>query len=67
MWVAFPVADIPGAHGFTFGQELHCVMFSDGRFQYGLGAGAVTSAARAPTEAQVIAGAQALYRRVHSR
>ena len=61
-YAAFPVAGIPGAHGFTLtGAGLYNVMFSDGRYQYGRGAIGGSSAARA----QVIAAAQALYRRLH--
>jgi hypothetical protein len=66
-YVSFPVAGIPGADGFMLGDELCYVMFNDGRFQYGLGAGGNSSATMAPTKAQVIAAAKALYRRVQGR
>ena len=60
---AFSVPGVPGARGFTYrdhGAETQTVLFSDGRFQYLVRAGA---ASRTP----VIAVARSLYRRVHGR
>jgi hypothetical protein len=62
-----PVGGIPGAYGFTLGQEICYVMFSDGRFQFAVGAGGSPSAAKRPTKPRVIAAAQILYGRVHGR
>jgi hypothetical protein len=68
-YVAFRVAGIPDAHGWTTsgpGQVSHNVMFSDGRFQYWVGL-VSPPAVTLPLEAQVIAAARSLYRRVHGR
>jgi hypothetical protein len=70
-YVAFPVAGIPGAHGFTMtgpGFVSYFVMFNDGRFQYEVSfAGSLWAIHRhgQAIKAQTIAAAQALYRRVH--
>jgi hypothetical protein len=67
-YVAFPVENIPGARGFTFssgGSTGYNVMFTDGPFQYLVGAGFAASASKMPTRAQVIAAATTLYRNVH--
>jgi hypothetical protein len=59
----FRVAGLPGARGFTLddhGTETQTVLFSDGRFQYLVRAGAAS-------RTQVIAAARSLYRRVHGR
>jgi hypothetical protein len=70
-YVAFPVAGIPGAHGFTMtgpGFVAYNVMFDDGRFQYEISfAGSLWAIHRhgPAIKAQTIAAAQALYRRVH--
>ena len=69
-FVAFPVGGIRGgAHGaiMTPTENSYVVTFSDGRFQYGIFAVFRSSAAGALAKAQVIAAAEALYRRVHGR
>src|SRR5262249_48793449 len=70
-YVAFPVAGIPGAHGFTrTGPNFvsYFVMFNDGRFQYEVSfLGSLWAIHRhgPAIKAQAIAAAQALYHRVH--
>jgi hypothetical protein len=67
-YASFSVPSIPGAHGYTSsggGFKGYNVYFSDGPFQYLVGAGFAASAKKAPTKSQVIAAAGALYRRVH--
>src|SRR5262249_50266382 len=72
-YVAFPVAGIPGAHGFTQtapGGVAYFVMFGDERFQYQVGfIGSLWAIHRhgPAIKAQAIAAAQSLYRRVHGR
>jgi hypothetical protein len=72
-YVAFPVASIPGAHGFKKegpGITVYVVMFNDGRFQYEIGFGGSPWAIHRhgpAIKAQMIAAARALYRRVHGR
>jgi hypothetical protein len=72
-YVAFPVAGIPRAHGFKKeapGITFYFVMFNDGRFQYEIGFGGSAWAIHRhgpAIKAQMIAAAQALYRRVHGR
>jgi acid phosphatase family membrane protein YuiD len=66
-WIAFPVGGIPGAHAAAVTPNAYAVTFSDGRFQYGIFAVFHSSAATALAKAQMIAAAQALYRRVHGR
>jgi hypothetical protein len=61
----FAVAGIPGAHGWGFSQSSMPdanIEFAVGPYYYLIGFG--TSAAIAPTHAQLIAAAQSLYRRV---
>jgi len=72
-YVAFPVADIPRAHGYTLtapGFVGYFVIFDDGRFQYQVSFGSSPWAnhLHGPAiKAQTIAAAQSLYRRVHGR
>jgi hypothetical protein len=66
----FTVASIPGARGYTAISgdfKGYNVYFSDGPFQYLVGAGFSSSASRAPSKAQVIAAAAELYHRVDGR
>jgi len=65
---AFTVPSIPGAGGFggLSGQTTgYNVAFADGSYYYLVGAGFSRGAANAPTQADVVAAAQHLYRRVH--
>jgi hypothetical protein len=67
-FVGFAVQGIPGARGFTRSSgdsKGYNVMFTDGLFQYLVGAGFATNARKPPTRAEVIAAATTLYRRVH--
>jgi hypothetical protein len=62
-FAAFSVPLVPGARGFALldrGPATYGVLFSDGRFEYLVRAGAAS-------RAQVVAVATALYRRVHGR
>jgi len=66
-YIPFAVPSIPGARGYTAiggGVKGYNVYFSDGPFQYLVGAGFSSSANKAPSKAQVIAAATELYRRV---
>jgi hypothetical protein len=69
-YTPFSVPGIPGAHGFT-GRNPSTVgvnvIFSDGPFDYHVGAGYGTNAHDPPTRGQVISAAAKLYRRVHGR
>jgi len=63
----FSVSTIPGAHGYEStggGATGYNVLFSDGRFQYLVGAGFSSSATKTPSKAQLIATAAELYHRV---
>jgi hypothetical protein len=65
---AFAVPSIPGAGGFggLSGQTTNYnVAFADGSYYYLVGAGFSRGTANAPTQADVVAAAQHLYRRVH--
>lgn len=65
---AFDVPSIPGAGGFggQSGQTTGFnVAFADGSYYYLVGAGFPTGTTNAPTQAEVVAAAQHLYRRVH--
>jgi hypothetical protein len=66
----FPVAGIPGALGWEADDPNNVginVLFADGPFYYGVGAGFPPNAHGAPTRAQLVAEATALYRLVHGR
>jgi hypothetical protein len=66
----FPAAGIPGALGWQASDPNNVginVLFSDGPFYYGVGAGFPPNAHGAPTHAQLVAEAVALYRLVHGR
>lgn len=65
---AFRVTGIPGARGFDLAGRNgagHNVAFADGPYFYLVGTGWSVQTPRAPTRADVITGAQRLYRRVH--
>jgi hypothetical protein len=69
-YAVFEVPGIPGAHGFTLtttDTSGHNIIFADGPFTYHLGVGWGKQATSPPTRAQLIAAAEALYARVHSR
>jgi hypothetical protein len=69
-YAAFAVPGIPGAHGFTLAtteSSGHNIIFADGPFTYHLGVGWGNQASSPPTRAQLIAAAEALYKRVHAR
>jgi len=72
-YVAFPVAGIPRAHGYTTtgpGSVTYNVMFNDGRFLYEVDFGGSLWAVHRhgpAIKAQTISAAQSLYRRVHGR
>jgi hypothetical protein len=66
---AFPVAGIPGARGFALsgrGSNGSNVVFQDGRYVYVVGIGFPAGSAARSSNAQAIAAATALYRRVHA-
>ena len=66
----FSVRRIPGARGYTAiggGAKGYNIYFSDGSFEYLVGAGFSLSASKAPSKAQVISAAAELYHRVHRR
>lgn len=66
----FRVAGIPGAMGWKTSDPSFVginVLIADGPFYYVVGAGFPPSAHNAPSRAQVITAATALYRRVHGR
>jgi hypothetical protein len=65
----FSASGIPGVRGFDLvggGNVGHNVVFTDGPYYYLVGAGYPTGASKPPTQAQVVAAAQTLYRRVHN-
>jgi len=65
---AFAVPSIPGARGFggSSGQTTgYNVAFADGSYYYLVGAGFPSGTPNAPTQAEVVAAAQHLYRRLH--
>jgi hypothetical protein len=64
----FSVRGIPGAYGYSAssaGFRGYNVYFTDGAFQFLVGAGFSTTASKKPSKAKVISAAAALYRRVH--
>lgn len=67
-FTTFPVSGIPGAIGWQITSPSVIginVLFADGPFYYGVGSGYPPNTHNAPTRAEVIAVASALYRRVH--
>jgi hypothetical protein len=67
---AYAVPGIPGARGFGGASNSSAgtnVVWADGPFYYLVGAGSAAGAPHPPTDAQVIAAATVLYRRVHGR
>jgi hypothetical protein len=68
-FTAFAVAGIPAAQGFALsgrGTAGYNVVFSDGPYVYLVGIGYRADTAKHPSNAQAIASATALYRRVHA-
>jgi hypothetical protein len=68
-FAAFPVPSIPAARGFALsgrGSAGYNVVFTDGPYVYLVGIGFAAAGAKHHSNAQTIAAASALYRRVHA-